>query len=391
MPEAPILAGPRHGWCGALLDQLAASPWIGHFFARAQRVRRKRNLESICLNQGPPNGVLKWQAAQDFDNALQTWSNGPSTPVHLPAIEPVTDDPAYRCSVIINTVDRADELERTLGDLARGWRDNLDEIIVVLGPSNDGSRAIASRSFLSCRIIDCPERNLALSRNLGLGSAKGQYVAYLDDDASPCENWLESLLAPLESKPDCGVSAGFAMDGSGDRFLTRYVVSDPLGDSIWMDTHGEAEATIEADTERFLTATGCNMAFRRDQILDLGGFDPFYAYFLEETDLVIRLQREGFRCIAAPESIVLHRQGANVVRSPAASLSARLRIIRSQLHFVRKFALASEHPGRIHSLIWRRVLKDLERIAWEHPRQTASLQNEYFSELTREIDVSSSS
>jgi GT2 family glycosyltransferase len=109
----------------------------------------------------------------------------------------------------------------------------------------------------------------------------------------------------------------------------------------------------------------------------LGGFDPFYAYFLEETDLILRLHEAGHPCMAAPRSVVRHRLGASPVRARDAALAGRRVLIRSQLHFAGKFGRGSYTEKEIEAGIWLRVLAELELIAWKYPKDAASLQVAY--------------
>lgn len=384
MPAVPVFPGPRHGWTGVLLDFGTGLPGIGNRLARVQRVRRKRWRARLAQVDGPPPGIRDAAEGRECDFALREWMSWETKPPMDAPMLARPRDPRIRCSVIINTVDRAADLAVTLSALSRDWNSGCDELVVVLGPTIDDSREVLATAPIRCRVVECDQRNLALSRNLGLADARGDYVAFLDDDASPCAGWLERLLQPLQEDTACGVAAGFAMDGEGLKFLTRYVVSDRMGDSTWWDSHAEAESFLSADAGRFPSATGCNMAFRRDQALLLGGFDPYYAYFLEETDLVLRLHRAGLGCVACPDSVVLHRQGVNVARDPGAELLPRMRMLKSQLHFIRKFADGCP-PEESYGRIWRRMSLDLERIAWERPLQAGDLQREYLRMACEEI------
>ncbi|MEX1115794.1 MAG: glycosyltransferase [Akkermansiaceae bacterium] len=295
---------------------------------------------------------------------------------------------------MINTVDRGNDLRLTLEAMRKSWDADQDELIVVLGPTGDDSEEVIHRSTLPCRLIHCAERNLAISRNLGWQAANGRHVAFIDDDASPAEGWLDSLLEPLEHDSQTGVSAGFVLDGEGRRFLNQYVVADRLGGATWFEDAPAARAKIEelGSNRAFLTATGCNMAFRRSVLDQIGGFDPFYRYFLEETDAVLRALSEGFRCVAAPSSRVFHRLGGNLARNPTFELENRTVVIRSQIHYIGKFGKSAFSPAEIESCLWQRALLDLEKIAWDcvptgHP---VDLQVRYLQAIAGEFRLDSS-
>ncbi|NJK91934.1 MAG: glycosyltransferase [Blastochloris sp.] len=89
-----------------------------------------------------------------------------------------------RISVVINTLNRADLLEQTLKSL--GWQRHRNfEVIVVNGPSRDGTTEVLERWQGRIKVGDCPEANLSMSRNIGICMAAGEVVAFLDDDAVP--------------------------------------------------------------------------------------------------------------------------------------------------------------------------------------------------------------
>ncbi len=311
------------------------------------------------------DAVRQHPEGRAFQAALDAWLvRAAARP--LPALRPLPDESAAevcRCSVVINTVGRPAELERTLEDLAGSW-DARDELLIVLGPGDDESAGVVTGSALPCKLLHCGVRNLAVSRNLGLRAARGKRVVFLDDDASPERGWIEALLAAFERDASVAVVAGFVRDAEGQRFLDRYVVSDLLGGSCWLDDASDAACAIEAagPGRAFLRAVGCNMAFDRIRLLQCGGFDPAYAYFLEETDAVLRLWQTGASCVAAPDARVRHRLASNPVRSPDAPAD-RLPIVRSQLHFLHRHAFGKAPASAIGAAVWLRVLEALERIA----------------------------
>ncbi len=337
--------------------------------ARWQRVRRKRFLEPIRADEIAVCVQIVTRTAEGsaLAAALGRWLGRAETPCLPEALPDGGGDERVRCSVIINTVDRASQLAVTLADLKAVWKPETDELIVVLGPTGDNSREVIAACGIPHRLVSCAERNLSLSRNAGLLAARGNLIAYLDDDASPEPGWLDALLAPLLADSVAEVAAGFVLDGGGTRFLDQWVVADDLGRSFWCGTENEAAATVGriGASRAFLRAVGCNMAFRRRTLLAHGGFDTGYRYFLEETDIARRMGLAGGRCVVAPESRVRHRLGANAARSADVSPEERLTVARSLVHYLGRFAFNAFTPDEIRGCVWRRVLLDLERIAWE--------------------------
>jgi GT2 family glycosyltransferase len=387
-----LLSIPRRECLGRLLGRIRMLPGI----SKMLRVSRKRFIARIKSPQRAElvEEILKHPSGRDFQAALEHWSRTESIPAETFALAVGAD--SKRCSVVINTVDRAVDLELTLASLQREWNP-ADELIVVLGPTADDSEKIISRSPVPCQLIRCPVKNLAISRNLGVQAASGRFVAFIDDDACPAAGWLDALLQPFEDDPAVGISAGFVLDGHGGRFLNRYVVADTLGRAFWMDDARSAGERIDqlGSQRAFLTATGCNMAFRRAALDAIGGFDPFYRYFLEETDVVRRAISAGFRCVVSPGSQVLHRLGSNLARTPSFDVESRTVVVRSQIHYIGKFGKATFPAAEIEDCLWERVLMDLEKIAWSccesapQDRLCGELQRQYLSAVTGELRLDS--
>ncbi len=378
-----------------LLEPCRSWPFIGSWIIRIQRIRRKRFLARIrgVGSEYLIREVLSDPAGREFQTAMDAWARKPCKSVQAPTAL-VRQEPLLRCSVIINTVDRAADLALTLAAFRKLWDATQDELIVVLGPTDDNSAEVVRNSHLPYRLIHCPEKNLAISRNLGWQAAQGRYLAFIDDDATPDVGWLDALLEPFERDSRVGVTAGYVLDAKGISYLNRYVVADTLGRAYWLQDPAAAAAKMEelGPQRSFITATGCNMAFRRSELDRIGGFDPFYSYFLEETDAVLRVLATGARCEVTPASRVYHRLGVNIARQPSFDPETRSLIIRSQIHYISKFGKKTFSAESINACLWERVLLDLEKIAWDYtgsPYSCGHLQFSYLQRLTAEFILDS--
>src|SRR5438094_8692112 len=92
-------------------------------------------------------------------------------------------DSAPGVSVVVSTLDRAAHLARLLASLR-----HLDyqrfEVIVVNGPSQDGTDSLLAQWDGQIKTVRCPGANLAASRNIGIAAAAGDIVALIDDAAA---------------------------------------------------------------------------------------------------------------------------------------------------------------------------------------------------------------
>ena len=167
------------------------------------------------------------------------------------------------------------------------------EVIVVNDGSRDRTRAIAE-SYDCCRIINQPNRGLSIARNVGAEAATGEIIAYTDSDCVADPDWLTYLVAKMEASNlvACGgpnfpppedslVPAAVAVAPGGP---THVLLSDEIAEHI----------------------AGCNMAFRRNVLLQLGGFDPVYRAAGDDVDICWRFQDAGYTIGFSPAAVVWH-------------------------------------------------------------------------------------
>jgi succinoglycan biosynthesis protein ExoM len=117
----------------------------------------------------------------------------------VPASDAVTAKKMQHLSVCICTFKRPELLKRLLPSLTTQCTQGLFTYSVVVA-DNDGMQsarpvvaAFSSESHLPITYCVEPNQNIALARNKALGSAKGDFVAFIDDDEFPANDWLCNL------------------------------------------------------------------------------------------------------------------------------------------------------------------------------------------------------
>ncbi|MBA3765316.1 MAG: glycosyltransferase, partial [Actinobacteria bacterium] len=237
-------------------------------------------------------------------------------------------------SVVINTYNRAQSLESTLRALRQ--LDPVDlEVVVVNGPSTDGTKEVLDRWDRWVKVGHCPERNLSMSRNIGIAMAAGDVVAFIDDDAYPDPAWLRHILDGFEDPEVAGVG-GPTLDHTGVTLQARYNLADRLGNA-WVSTDADAPnptALFNAPIiDTFLYTLGTNSAFRRDRLIEIGGFDEEYEYYLDETDVCLRLIERGYVITALDAGTVFHKFLPSAMRTPQRAVRDRFPVIKNRVYF----------------------------------------------------------
>lgn len=210
-------------------------------------------------------------------------------------------------SVVVNTCDRADPLRTLLCALNRQSYQNF-EVVVVVGPTRDHSVKVVSEFGPRVTLLRCPEFNLSMSRNLGIGAARGELVAFIDDDAIPSLTWLEQLADAFIDPSVSGAGGRVFMVHPGHGHLQfRYGVFSLLGEDV--DVRGSLTEPLPFTTPPqywYPRLMGTNMAYRRAALLDVGGYDERFAYLFEEPDLAIRMGLKGYQITPLAEATVYH-------------------------------------------------------------------------------------
>jgi GT2 family glycosyltransferase len=160
--------------------------------------------------------------------------------------------------------------------------------------STDNTAALAAE--FEVRLIRIPNGGLSNARNVGWQAAKGEIVAYLDDDASPDQHWLTYLASSFLRTEYAGVG-GPNLAWPNDGLMARCVDHAPGNPTHVLLTDLKAEHL-----------PGCNMAFRRSCLEQVGGFDPQFRIAGDDVDLCWRLQQRGWQLGFHPAAMVWHHR-----------------------------------------------------------------------------------
>lgn len=252
----------------------------------------------------------------------------------------MTARPPLRMSVVIPTYNRASSLSLTLDALTR-VDPNPFEVIVVEGPSTDDTAAMLDEWGDRIKRVACPTKNLSSSRNLGIAAAAGELVAFIDDDAYPDPAWLRGLAAAFED-PEVAGAGGPTLDHSGSRFQAFYNFANRVGEA-WVaeDKRGPNPTALlnRPGTRMFVYPIGTNAAFRRDCLIAIGGFDEEYDYYLDETDVAIRLIDRGYVIAAVDDAVVHHKFLRSDIRTEERALRCRFSVLKNRTYFALRHGL----------------------------------------------------
>ncbi|MGE5379410.1 MAG: glycosyltransferase family 2 protein [Candidatus Saccharibacteria bacterium] len=258
-------------------------------------------------------------------------------------------------TVVVCTYNRVQWLPKCLRSLEE-QDPHPDEIIVVDGPSNDGTRAMLELLEQQGHLTLVRQERLdgiSSARNLGLSRAKGEIVCFIDDDAIAEPGWLAAILTSYTDQTVGGVG-GPVLDMNGQLTMGRNAVSSV---GKWFD-----ESRNESTTGLYPVMVGCNMSFRRDALNEIGGFDPYFKFHQDETDACLGVLFAGSKILYSEGASVRHEWCEGSYRKDRIRWYIRLRYLwgrnNSYLvhkHFGESVGFSSYCGSRMADFVGRRV------------------------------------
>jgi glycosyltransferase involved in cell wall biosynthesis len=233
-------------------------------------------------------------------------------------------------TIVICTRDRADALARCLAHMSEGLRGAPPawQLVVVDNASRDGTPAVIDDFARRLPITRAFEARPGLShaRNRGIAEASHSIVAFTDDDCLVDGTWARSIVGEFERHPDVSVLGG------------PVELADPHDGPVSIRTCGTEERVTEV-AQLFSVMSGCNMAFRRRVLDQVGAFDTALGKGLpvgsgEDVDYLYRALKRGATILYSPRIVVRHAHGR---RSAASIRSVDREYLRGRGAFYCKF------------------------------------------------------
>jgi GT2 family glycosyltransferase len=211
-------------------------------------------------------------------------------------------------SVVIVNWNSRDLLGRCIDALEKQTL-RASKILVVDNASTDGSADRLGNDAAEIELIRLDTNHgFARANNIGLKRCAGRcpWVVLLNPDAFAEPDWLERLMDAARANPECAffgsrmlvASDETTLDGAGDVYHRS-----GLG---WRRGHGQRADGKYLEREEVFSVCAAAALYRRDALLEVGGFDERYFGYFEDTDLAFRLRLAGYRGLYVPDAVVRH-------------------------------------------------------------------------------------
>ena len=229
-------------------------------------------------------------------------------------------------SVIIVTYNSEEFIEQCLDSVIANTKGDDFEIIVIDNNSNDRTVEIVYRKYKHIRLIrNSKNIGFAAANNKGISRAKGEFIYFLNPDSIIVNSAISQMQEFLLKTPDAG-AVGSRIEYFDGRlqlscrkfpnfinvFFGRKSVfrslfpRNPVSRQYMME---DIDYNIEQNVDWVM---GASMMVRREMILKIGMFDEDYFLFVEDTDLCMRIFKNGLKTYYLPSARIRHYHGGSV-------------------------------------------------------------------------------
>ncbi|PYS36373.1 MAG: hypothetical protein DMF75_01075, partial [Acidobacteria bacterium] len=219
--------------------------------------------------------------------------------------------PETLVSIIILNYNGREHLEACLSSLQDlEFPKQQLEIIVVDNGSTDGSLGLVKARFPGV-VLAQNETNLGFSKaaNIGAERAKGEYLAFLNNDMRVARDWLSVLLETARAGEGFACVGSTVLNWEGTEVDFKGRIDDAF--CLAYEPSNDPSADLSAAPYSLtLFDSGGAALIQRQAFHELGGFDPDFFLYQEDVDLCWRLWLRGYECAISSESVVYHRGGA---------------------------------------------------------------------------------
>jgi GT2 family glycosyltransferase len=301
-----------------------------------------------------------------------------------------------RVSVVIVNYRSWDKLAACIDSLSAIQPLNIDvEIVIVDNQSNDGQFHEFSSRYPHVQWIENTGNNgFAHGCNTGAQYAKGEYLLFLNPDTEVHENIFNPLVGCLNDLPSFSIVATQKRSETGKaervaRFFPRWYTLTGLGKALHRKLHKQAI------TERFKPdhkmvfpdwVSGSVVFIRRQDWLELKGWDERFWMYSEDVDLCKRATKEGGKVALLQNIAVVHNHGGSSRINPITSALTKSEVYISRhvyisQHFAKPTLALVQCVLGIKSWLKTGLISLLSLLAFNHPK--AQVSRRLFANLTQ--------
>lgn len=208
----------------------------------------------------------------------------------------------YTLSLIICTKNRAEQLKLCLEAVNKIHSQAVWQLVIVNNGSSDNTSQIVDAFIKETHIPVLSliefEPGSSAAKNTGWRAVSSEYLAFIDDDCYPANNFIDSIINIFKNKSALGFIGG------------KVLLFDQTDLPITIQTHDQSIDFAPYSTISTGKIHGANFAFRRSALEEANGFDVRFGagrkYPCEDVDAMAEVLRLGWEGVYDPHSVVFH-------------------------------------------------------------------------------------
>jgi len=248
------------------------------------------------------------------------------------------------------------------------------EFIMVDNLSTDDSIDFVQKDYPQVKVLKNDVNNFARALNLGIAHAKGDFIAFLNNDTVVDKEWVNGLLKTLKKDERTGAVQSKIL--FSDEKTLNSVGVEEVEDFYFRDIGFDEKDTGQyADEMDRDYVTGGSALYRRGCLEDVGAFDEDYVMFFEDIDYSIRCRDSGWNLRYAPESVVFHRYHGSTTTELCEYFCSRNRLMLLAKRFPNRFvqSIKTSHPylSNDHDRLYWNLIHAAKKLVEHNDTDTA--------------------
>lgn len=273
-------------------------------------------------------------------------------------------------TVVIVTYQSRGTIEQALASLEPSVEEGFADCVVVDNASRDGTADYVESSFRWARVIRSPQ-NLGFGRgcNLGAEAATTPYIMFLNPDASIDRASLHTLVEFMQAHESAGIAGPATYDTTASQFQPVGMLLTPMGlirSTLRLAGAYPAGRILEAGEAPYPTnwVCGSSMMVRTSMFRRIGGFDPRFFLYFEETDLCLRASRAGCEIWTVGGATARHIGAASAKQSGAALTTRKSGGSIVEFFYPSRFYYLSKNFGWLAAVAAESSTRGVEWLRW---------------------------
>jgi N-acetylglucosaminyl-diphospho-decaprenol L-rhamnosyltransferase len=214
-----------------------------------------------------------------------------------------TVNEATSVDVVIAAFNRFDLTESCLRHLQA--QTVAHEVFVIDNGSTDGTSERLRSDWPTVHILRLEQKGFAEASNRGAAAGSSDVIVLLNNDVECRPDFLERLIAPLQTEPSVGSVASLMLFPDEETIDSVGLFADvTLTGSPRL--HGRPAARAACALPVLAGPAGAAGAYRRAAWEQVGGLDERIFAYMEDLDLALRLRAAGWATVAAVDAAGIH-------------------------------------------------------------------------------------